>query len=114
MIALNKSWLIFFALSFIYLVVPDVEDEDGPGDEPGHEVDHGHDGAEDIEAGADLGPEDAEEDDLEDDGEDVDHPGDHHGLDHAGLCQAPDQAEVEQDVDEQKSLKCRKMSEVRT
>ena len=51
------------------------------------------------------GPEDAQEDNLEDDGEDVDYPSDHHGLYHPGLGQAPDQAKVEQDVDEEKSLK---------
>ena len=51
------------------------------------------------------GPEDAQEDNLKDDSDDVDYPSDNHGLYHPGLGQAPDQAKVEQDVDEEKSLK---------
>ena len=51
------------------------------------------------------GPLDAQEDNLKDDSEHVDNPRDHHWLDHAGLGQAPDQAEVKQDVYEEESLK---------
>ena len=84
--------------------LPGVEDQHGAGDEPPDQVDDGHHGDEDGEAVTVL-PEDAQEDNLEDDGEDVDDSGDHHGLNHPGLGQAPDQTEVEQDVDEEKPLK---------
>ena len=84
--------------------LPGVEDQHGAGDEPPDQVDDGHHRYEDGEAVTVL-PEDAQEDNLEDDGEYVNDPGDHHGLDHPGLSQAPDQAEVEQDVNEEKPLK---------